>query len=263
MALALFPAEKAIEVMEEEDAEIHRHGDIGGVLARGQHPQHNKHDVVRRVAEAIIRRAEHGQGGCQEARGDGQDAEAEVRRIERRQQPAEQRCHRSSGQHEQGQVAAGQAADGHGAARLVRRVAPPRHGGPDRHRQAHAEIGEHLAPVAKAAGDGAVEQAEHDHEILREDLPLGREHQGSHAGQGGDQRQRVDVAAEKVGHGHDGQRTEPERPVSGPHGSKRVIQILDPFCCDSVKPRFRTTGQGSGCFCRSGSSIFSRKKRPL
>ena len=60
----------------------------------------------------------------------------------------------------------------------MRRVAPPRHGGPDRHGQAHAEIGEHLAPVAEAAGDGAVEQAEHDHEILREDLPLGREHQG-------------------------------------------------------------------------------------
>ena len=37
---------------------------------------------------------------------------------------------------------------------------------------------------------------------------------------------------------------------------------IDPFCRDSVKPRFRTTGQGSGCFCRSGSSIFSQKKRP-
>ncbi len=225
MTLALFPAEEAIEIMEQEDAEIHRHGNIGWVLAGGQHPQHDKHDVVRRVAEAIIRRAEHGQGGREKARGDGQDAEAEVRRIERRQQPTEQGRHRSGGQHEQGHVAAGQAADGHGAARLVRRVAPPRHGGPDRHGQAHAEIGEHLAPVAEAAGDGAVEQAEHDHEILREDLPLGREHQGRHAGQGGDQRQRVNVAAEKVGHGHNGQRTEPERPVSGPHGSKRVIHI--------------------------------------
>ena len=69
---------------------------------------------------------------------------------------------------------------------------------PHRHWQRHAEVGYHLAPVAKAPRDDAVENAEKHHKYLRPHIALCCKNECGHTDAHRKQRQQVELISNGI-----------------------------------------------------------------
>ena len=77
------PAEKTVEVVDQECSKADGHGKVCRIFCRGQKPQGDQDAVVCGVGQRIIRAPAAGEIDRGKAGGDGHGAENQIRRVQR------------------------------------------------------------------------------------------------------------------------------------------------------------------------------------
>ena len=152
----MFPADKAVGIVDEEGEETNADGEIGGIGEGCKNPHRYQHYVVGGVCQSEIRTAPIGEVDGEEAGGYGKSAKRQIGRTQPFQKEIKQYGNQSGERAGEYPFLFGDLLYGYLRFVALIGVFQPRNQGHNRHGYGHADRGNHFPVIGKAVGNVAV-----------------------------------------------------------------------------------------------------------